>query len=134
MGKLVRPVYGRMVDMILDIRKGSPTYGKIILYDMPVAQTDAYGEWIWVPVGFAHGNFFPEDTLIEYCCSGEYSPGCEGCISPLSDDLDWSLCDRELKKIFDGLVATRLSISDKDRSGLSVNRWSRDPRSEHFIY
>ena len=38
MGKLVRTLSGRMTDMVLDIRKGSPTFGKIILYDMPAAK------------------------------------------------------------------------------------------------
>ena len=35
MGKLVRPLSGRLIDMMLDIRLGSPTFGKIIAYDMP---------------------------------------------------------------------------------------------------
>src|SRR5919205_3143496 len=35
MGKLVRTVFGRMVDLILDIRKGSPTFGKMIAHDLP---------------------------------------------------------------------------------------------------
>ena len=77
MGKLVRTLSGRMVDMILDIRKGSPTFGKIVCYDMPANHKADYSEWIWVPPGFAHGNFFTENSMIEYFCSGEYSPGCE---------------------------------------------------------
>ena len=97
MGKLVRTVSGRMVDMFLDIRKGSPTFGKAACYDMPADPGADHQEWIWVPPGFAHGNFFSETTLIEYFCTGEYSPGCEAGISPLADDIDWSLCDAELK-------------------------------------
>ena len=46
MGKLVRTLSGRMVDMVLDIRKGSPTFGKIILYDMPADYKEDYQEWI----------------------------------------------------------------------------------------
>ena len=65
MGKLVRTVRGRMIDMVVDIRKGSPTYGKIIAYDMPVTGDEDFTEWIWVPPGFAHGNTFTEDTVIE---------------------------------------------------------------------
>ena len=49
MGKLVRMVRGHMVDMILDIHQTSPTFGRIILYDMPDHAKDDYGEWIWVP-------------------------------------------------------------------------------------
>ena len=93
MGKLVRTIAGRMVDLVLDIRKGSPCQGKIIAYDMPSRVDDDYGTWIWVPPGMAHGNLFTEPTQIEYYCTGEYSPGCEAGISPLSGELDWSLCD-----------------------------------------
>jgi dTDP-4-dehydrorhamnose 3,5-epimerase len=134
LGKLVRTLTGRMIDMVLDIRKGSPTFGKIILYDMPVSREADYNEWIWVPPGFAHGNFFPKDTMIEYFCSGEYSPGCEGCISPLADDIDWSLCDRKLKRLYDQLVPTTSLITEKDKNGLSVNAWHKDARSDNFVY
>lgn len=134
MGKLVRTLHGRMVDMVLDIRKGSDTFGKIILYDMPADHTADYAEWIWVPPGFAHGNFFTEDSMIEYFCSGEYSPGCEAGISPLAGDIDWRLCDPNLKKLFDSIVGSAALISDKDRQGLSVSAWENDKRSDNFIY
>jgi dTDP-4-dehydrorhamnose 3,5-epimerase len=134
MGKLVRTLSGRMVDMVLDIRKGSPTFGKIILYDMP-ARTDAdYAEWIWVPPGFAHGNFFTEPTLIEYFCSGQYSQGCEAGISPFSPDIDWSLCDTGLKKLFDDVVSKGPLITDKDKNGFTVGGWEKDERSKNFVY
>jgi len=134
MGKLVRTLTGRMIDMVLDVRKGSPTFGKIILYDMPANHKADYHEWIWVPPGFAHGNFFPEDTLIEYFCSGQYSPGCEAGISPLAEDIDWELCDAGLKKLFDGVVPSTSLISDKDKNALSVGQWNRDEHSNNFIY
>jgi dTDP-4-dehydrorhamnose 3,5-epimerase len=133
MGKLVRTVSGRMVDIILDIRKNSPTFGKIIAYDMPNSPDAAESEWIWVPPGFAHGNFFVENSLIEYFCTGEYSPGCEAGISPLSKDLDWSLCDPRLKTVFEEIAQSPL-ITDKDRDGFSVSSWSDDERSEIFQY
>ncbi len=103
MGKLVRTLRGRMVDLVLDIRKKSPTFGKCIAYDMPSDPAKDYSEWIWVPPGFAHGNFFTEESMIEYFCSGEYSAGCEAGISPLANDIDWSFCDQNLKKEFNGL-------------------------------
>ncbi len=134
MGKLVRTLSGRMIDMVLDIRKGSPTFGKIICYDMPTTCDKDFSEWIWVPPGFAHGNFFVEDTMIEYFCSGQYSPGCEAGISPLAPDIDWSLCGSELKKMFDQIAPSTDLITDKDRNGFSISEWESDERSENFIY
>ncbi len=133
MGKLVRTLTGRMIDMVLDIRKGSPTFGKIILYDMPTDHKADYHEWIWVPPGFAHGNFFTEDTMIEYFCSGEYSPGCEAGISPLAEDIDWTICEPNLKDLFDSIAPLTSLISDKDKNGLSVSKWNRDERSNNFV-
>jgi dTDP-4-dehydrorhamnose 3,5-epimerase len=134
MGKLVRTIAGRMVDMVLDIRLGSPYFGKIIAYDMPSRSDRDYGEWIWVPPGFAHGNFFTEETSIEYFCSGEYGPTSEAGISPLTPDLDWSLCDHALKRTFDEITAGAALLSDKDRNGLQLAQWHNDARSKNFIY
>jgi len=134
MGKLVRTLSGRMIDMVLDIRKGSPTFGRIICHDMPAGPQRDHGEWIWVPPGFAHGNFFPEDTLIEYFCSGQYSPGCEAGISPVAPDIDWSLCEPALKQLFDRIGRETSLITDKDRNGFTVAGWAGDERSNEFIY
>jgi dTDP-4-dehydrorhamnose 3,5-epimerase len=134
MGKFVRTIRGRMVDLILDIRKGSPTLGKMIAYDIPDSAEADYGEFIWIPPGFAHGNFFTETTTIEYFCTGEYSPGCEAGISPLTPDIDWSLCATSLKAEFDNIGAEGPIMSDKDRNGLSLTAWLDDSRSEQFVY
>lgn len=134
MGKLVRTLTGHMVDMVLDIRKNSPTLGKIVLFDMPARPDAEYAEWIWVPPGFAHGNYFTADSTIEYFCTGEYSPGCEAGISPLAHDIDWSLTEDGLKRGFDAIVAQDMVISDKDRNGLSLRAWLEDPRSENFLF
>jgi dTDP-4-dehydrorhamnose 3,5-epimerase len=133
-GKLVRTLTGRMVDMVLDIRTGSPTFGKIILYDMPVDRSGDFHEWIWVPPGFAHGNFFTEDTLIEYYCTGQYNPDCEAGICPLSKDIDWQLCEPKLRELFDSIVPETELISDKDRDGFSVSGWQSNPDSKNFVY
>jgi len=133
MGKLVRTLAGRMVDMVLDIRKGSPTFGKIILYDMPTDNKADYSEWIWVPPGFAHGNFFTEDTMIEYFCSGQYSPGCEAGISPLAKDIDWSICDPKLKDLFDSIAPSTKLITDKDKNGFSIGAWKSSELSDNFV-
>jgi dTDP-4-dehydrorhamnose 3,5-epimerase-like enzyme len=109
-----------MVDMVLDIRNDSHSFGKIILYDMPADNKADYSEWIWVLPGFAHGSFSPDDTAIECFCSGEYSPGCEAGISPLAKDIDWLLCDEKLKKLYDRIVPTTNLITDKDKNGFLV--------------
>ena len=56
MGKLVRTISGHMVDLVLDLRQGSPTQGKIMAFNMPANSTDGTTSWIWVPEGCAHGN------------------------------------------------------------------------------
>lgn len=133
MGKLVRTLQGRMVDLILDIRKNSPTLGKLIAYELPYEASAAYSEWIWVPPGFAHGNYYTETSLIEYFCSGEYSPGCEAGISPLAIDIDWSLCEPHLKKEF-SQITKNAQISEKDAKAYSMKEWLQDTRSSHFEY
>jgi dTDP-4-dehydrorhamnose 3,5-epimerase len=133
MGKLVRTLYGHMIDIFCDIRKGSPNFGRIAMYDMPADNQVSFGEWIWIPPGFAHGNYFLQDTGIEYMCSGEYSQGCEAGLFPLSDDLNWSFCEEKLKnQLFN--IADRLNISEKDKKGLTLTSWEQDPRSDNFIY
>jgi len=133
MGKLVRTIQGNMFDMVCDIRKGSATFGKIIVVDMQSISLTPYSEWIWVPPGFAHGNFFTQPTTIEYLCSGEYSPGCEAGISPFAPDIDWSFCDKSLLQLFNDLQKNAI-VSDKDKNGLSLMDWVDDSRSENFIY
>lgn len=135
MGKLVRTVKGHMIDIILDIRLNSPTFGKIIMYNMPSKLEDDFNEWIWIPPGFAHGNVFTEDTIIQYLCSGEYSQGCEAGISPFSLDIDWSLCELPLQYVF-SLVHHNLDlkITDKDKNGFSLEQWKLNDNSKNFIY
>jgi dTDP-4-dehydrorhamnose 3,5-epimerase len=124
-----------MVDLILDIRLNSPSFGKIIAYDMPTSLEQNYNEWIWIPPGFAHGNFFMQDSTIEYLCSGEYSQGCESGISPLSKDLDWSLCDTGLKELFEKTKnSDDLKMTEKDKISFSVHDWKEDERSQNFIF
>ena len=134
MGKLVRAVTGRIVDLALDIRLGSPTLGRIVAHDISEDPDADHAEWIWVPPGFAHGFFCPTDCIMEYLCSGEYSPGNEAGISPLAPDLDWSLCDRALKRAFDDVVTGDAILSEKDRDAFSMKGWLADERSANFTY
>ena len=134
MGKMVRTLWGHMVDIVLDIRRHSPTFGKALCYDMPAPKGADYGEWIWVPVGFAHGNYYLEESQIEYFCSGQYSPGCEAGISPFADDIDWSLCRPELKRELDTMLVASPLMTDKDRDGFTLAAWLENQNSEKFVW
>jgi dTDP-4-dehydrorhamnose 3,5-epimerase len=132
MGKLVRTIHGHMVDMILDLRKGSPTLGKIMAFDMPSIPSDNSTSWIWVPEGCAHGNFFLDNTYIEYFCSGSYNGDSEAGISPFAEDIDWTICDPKLKNLFFNLK-DKFIATPKDINGLSLNDWLSRKEAQNFI-
>lgn len=135
MSKLIRCVSGRMIDLLLDIRVGSPTYGKIIGFDSTNSPEHNTGEWVYAPVGIAHGVFLPKDTLIEYYCTGFWNPECETGISPLANDIDWSICDSEIMELIHKTINTgKLIIKDKDRDGHTLESWSKIADSELFKY
>lgn len=69
-GKLVRVVYGRIMDYAVDIRWGSPTFGK---YEEVLLSADNKIQF-WIPPGFAHGFVALEDqTIMQYKCTAFYS-------------------------------------------------------------
>lgn len=69
--KIVRCVRGKILDVAVDIRRNSPTYGKYV--SAVLSSTNKH--MFYIPVGFAHGFLTLEnDTHIEYKCSEEYSP------------------------------------------------------------
>jgi len=133
MNKLIRTINGHMIDLFLDIRAGSPTFGKIGAYEIISKAEFDYEQWIWIPVGFAHGNIFLEETIIEYYCTAEYSPSTEASISPLSKDINWSLVDKNLKNIIDQ-ICQNPNISEKDKNGFTLDEWLKDERSGFFTY
>jgi dTDP-4-dehydrorhamnose 3,5-epimerase len=135
MGKLVRVINGHMIDLILDIRKGSPTFGKMVGYEMTSFKYDDDMEWIWVPPGFAHGTLIITESKIEYLCSGEYSQGCEAGISPLAKDIDLEFMPKHIIEIYnDHINHKELIISDKDKNAFSIADWINKEESNNFIY
>lgn len=124
--KLIRVIQGNMFDLFLDIRQGSPNYGKIASYQLETdINTDSF-EWLWLPVGFAHGVYMLKDTTIEYLCTSEYSPLTECSISPLDPDIDWSLTEK--------LDLSNVVISDRDKAGSSLKDWSINPQSKLYKF
>lgn len=133
-GKLVRPTMGRLIDLALDIRKGSPTFGKLVADLLDAERSDVEGEWIWLPPGFAHGTLFAGDCRLEYACTAEWSPGFELSISPRSPGIDWSLCDEGLAEEVRASISTGILSSGKDRSGIDLDEWAASDESAHFTY
>lgn len=86
--KLVRCGRGRLFDVAVDIRRGSPTYGAWVGVDL----SHENGRQLLVPAGFAHGFVTREDdTEIVYKCSGFYDAASEGAVRWDSCGIDWGL-------------------------------------------
>lgn len=134
MSKLVRVIDGEMIDLILDIRQNSPTFGKIIAYNLNTNLNADYNEWVWVPKGFAHGSVFLKNTIIEYFCDTEWSPESEASISPLAKDIEWSLVNPVTKKQVNSILHNNPLISEKDKNGMTLEQWKNSKESENFIY
>lgn len=108
--KLVRCGRGAIFDVAVDIRKGSPTYGKWEGYELSVEN----GQQLYVPVGFAHGfvTLEPNSEII-YKCSDYYVPEAEG--SLLWSDPDIGIAWPEVRKpIFSAKDAAAPVLSDFD--------------------
>ncbi len=88
--KLVRCGRGRVFDVAVDIRKGSPTYGKWVGYELSAGD----GRQLLIPAGFLHGFVTREpDSELLYKCSDVYAPDCDGAVR--FDDpaigIDWGI-------------------------------------------
>jgi dTDP-4-dehydrorhamnose 3,5-epimerase len=87
-GKLVRCGRGAIFDVAVDIRRGSPTYGKWEGYEL----TAENGHQLYVPVGFAHGFVTLEaDSEIVYKCTDYYASETEGAVLWKSCGIEWPL-------------------------------------------
>ena len=88
--KLVRCVKGRVLDVAVDIRKGSPTYGKHVAVEL----TEDNHRQFFIPKGFAHGfAVLSETAVFQYKCDNFYHPEADGGISILDESLgiDWMI-------------------------------------------
>ena len=88
--KLVRVVKGRVLDVAVDIRKGSPTFGKYAAVEL----TEDNHRQLFIPRGFAHGfAVLSDEAVFQYKCDNYYAPQCEGALAWDDPDLgiDWIL-------------------------------------------
>ena len=88
--KLVRCVKGRVLDVAVDIRKGSPTYGQHVAVEL----TEDNHRQFFVPRGFAHGfAVLSETAIFQYKCDNFYAPEADGGISIKDESLgiDWHI-------------------------------------------
>lgn len=88
--KLVRVVKGRVLDVAVDIRKGSPTFGKYVAVEL----TEDNHRQLFVPRGFAHGfSVLSEEAIFQYKCDNLYAPHAEGAIAWNDPEIgiDWQL-------------------------------------------
>ena len=100
--KLVRVVKGRVLDVAVDIRKGSPTFGKHVSVEL----TEENKRQFFVPRGFAHGfAVLSAEAVFQYKCDNFYAPESEGALAWDDPDLgiDWRI------------PAAKMILSEKDK-------------------
>lgn len=93
-GKLVRVVQGRVLDVAVDIRKSSATFGQWVAVEL----SEDNKRQLWVPPGFAHGFVvFSETAEFLYKTTDYYAPAHERCIvwNDAQLSIDWQLGDME---------------------------------------
>jgi len=119
MAKLMRVTSGRAFLVAVDIRKGSPTFGKWVGTEASVENR----RMVWAPAGFARGFCaMAEGTEIQYKCTGIYNNKAESAIRWNDPEIgiQWPLTD--------------VTVSDKDRNAATLAEWLRSPNSDNFRY
>jgi len=101
--KLVRVVVGRILDVAVDIRPGSKTFGQHVANEL----SDTNQQQMLVPRGFAHGfSVLSETAIVVYKCDAFYAPSADAGIHPLDPELgvDW------------GIAKSQIILSAKDQA------------------
>lgn len=102
--KLVRVVYGKVFDVIIDLRKDSTTFGKTFSI---ILESDTNMS-LYIPRGFAHGFLALEDSIFAYYCDGKYEPlQCGGLL--------WNDAQLNIKWPLEKYGIKKLIISEKDK-------------------
>lgn len=107
--KLVRAVKGTVLDIAVDIRKGSPTFGKYVAAEL----SEENKKMLFIPRGFAHGFVvLSNEAIFQYKCDNFYSPQHEGSII-------WNDPTLNIKW---GIEDSKIILSEKDKSVPSLNK------------
>ena len=107
--KLVRCSRGAIRDIVVDARKGSPTYGQSLVVELSAED----GRQILVPKGFLHGFVtISPDTEVQYKVTDFYDAECDGSVAWDSLDIDW------------GLEGQRPILSEKDMNAPAFADWN----------
>ena len=115
MGKLIRVIKGRGLDIVIDVRKSSETYGEWRTFEL----SEDNHHILWVPAGFAHGFLcLEEDTHLCYKNSALHNAKCEGAINPINSGLDIDF----------PIPHDKIILSDKDRNAPSFDDYDKDPK------
>jgi dTDP-4-dehydrorhamnose 3,5-epimerase len=105
--KLVRVIKGAVLDVAVDIRKGSPTFGRYVAVEL----TEDNHRQFFIPRGFTHGfSVLSKEVIFQYKCDNFYTPQHEGAIAWDDPDLgiDWRI------------PMNRIVLSEKDKKHLKV--------------
>ncbi|MCM1300272.1 MAG: dTDP-4-dehydrorhamnose 3,5-epimerase [Alistipes senegalensis] len=106
--KLVRVIAGRVLDVAVDIRRGSPTFGQHVAVEL----TGENHRQFFIPRGFAHGfSVLSDEAIFQYKCDNYYAPQSEGSVAWNDPDLaiDWRI------------PADKVLLSEKDRHHPRLN-------------
>ncbi|MDO4880713.1 MAG: dTDP-4-dehydrorhamnose 3,5-epimerase [Capnocytophaga sp.] len=118
--KLVRVVSGKVLDVAVDIRKGSPTFGKYVAVEL----SEENKRQFFIPRGFAHGFVVLSPTAIfQYKCDNYYAPQSEGSLlwNDATINIDWQIPQSDI------------ILSEKDKlSPLFSEAWFFDYESELY--
>jgi dTDP-4-dehydrorhamnose 3,5-epimerase len=116
MAKLVRCTEGAVLDVAVDIRAGSPTFGQAVTAEL----TGDNMRQLMIPAGFAHGFLALSDSAdVQYKCSGYYTPEAEGTLAWNDPEvgIEWPVAEP--------------TVSAKDAAGQSLREYRAGPRFQY---
>ncbi len=109
--KLIRVVKGQIIDVVVDLRKSSETFGQHLCIEL----SEENQSQLYIPEGFAHGFLVMQnDTIVNYKCNNYYSPDAERCLSAFDPELKMEL----------PLKSDNWIMSEKDKQGSRLSELS----------